>query len=137
MASTGYQNGTDIGLYVDSTLVAFGTSHDFETTLETRDASSKDSLGWAEKREGQRSWTVSGEFIFAEDAAYGFTDLFALINARSQVEVRFSSDIVGDKEYTGQAYLTSLSKSAPNEDTVTYSGSFEGTGAIVESVNAI
>lgn len=132
MASTGFQNGTDIGLYIDGTLVSFGTSHDFEVTMETRDASNKDSAGWAEKREGQRSWTASGEFIFAEDAAMSFSDLFALVTSRSQVVAKIATTTAGDKIYSGSAYITSLSKSAPNEDTVTYSVSLEGTGALTE-----
>lgn len=132
MPSTGYQNGTDIGLYIDGTLISYGTSHDFEVTMETRDASNKDSAGWAEKREGQRSWTASGEFIFAEDAAYSFDDLFTLVNARTQITVKISTEVAGDLAYSGSAYLTSLSKSAPNEDTVSFSASFEGTGALTK-----
>jgi len=133
MASTGYQNGTDIGLFIDGTLVSYGTSHDFEITMETREASNKDSQGWAEKREGQKSWTASGEFIFAEDATMSFSDLFALVTARTKVVAKIATTTTGDKIYSGDAYITSLSKSAPNEDTVTFSVSLDGTGPLTEA----
>jgi len=132
MPSTGYQNGTDIGLYIGGTLIAYGTSTDFDVSMSAREASNKDSNGWAEKREGQLSWTASGEFIFAEDAAYGFEDLFDSMVARTLLTVKVSTETAGDKAYSGSAYITSLSKSAPNEDTSTYSLSLEGTGALTK-----
>ena len=127
------QNGTDVGIYVGATLIALGTSHDFEVTMETRDASSKDSAGWKESCEAQRSWSLSGEFLFSEAASFGFDDLFALYNTRASATVKISTGTAGDKEYGGDAFLTSLSKSMPNEDSASFSVSFEGTGVLAET----
>ncbi len=127
------KNGTDIGIYVGATLIALGTSHDFEVAMETRDTSTKDSAGWKESCEAQRSWSMSGEFLFSESAAYGFDDLFAIYVARSTETIKISSGTSGEKEYSGDAFLTALSKSAPNEDSVSFSASFEGTGVLAET----
>lgn len=134
MASTGFRNGTDLQMSIDGTIVAYMTSTDFETTMATRDVSNKGSLGWAEKREGQMSWTASCEAKFAEDSAYGFTDMFAILTGRTKVEIVLTTGISGDKIYTGDAYVTSLNQSNPLEDTSTFSISLEGTGALVESL---
>jgi predicted secreted protein len=133
MASTDYSNGTLVGLYIGGTLISYGTSHDMEFSMSPREASNKDSNGWSEVREGQKSWTMSGEFIFAEDASYGFSDLFTLAAARTKITVKMSTEVAGDKAYNGDAYITSVSKSSPNENTETFSLSLQGTGAITET----
>lgn len=133
MPSTGKRNGTDLVLSIEGTVVSYCTSNDFEVTMATRDTSNKSSLGWAEKAEGQKSWTASAEGKFAEDASYGYSDLFALLIARGVVDVVLTTQVSGDKVYTGTAFITTLSQSNPLEDTSTFSVSLEGTGALVES----
>ena len=133
MASTGFRNGTDLVMSIEGTVVAYMTSTDFEVTMATRDVSNKDSAGWKEGREGQKSWTASCEAKFAEDSTYGYSDLFSLWNSRGQVDVVLTTATAGDKIYSGSAYITSLSQSNPLEDTSTFSVSLEGTGALTES----
>ena len=130
MATTGIVNGTALKIYVDSTAVAYTTSASLELSMATRDTSTKDSAGWQESAEGQRSGTISGDFLFAFDAAYGFEDLFALYSNRTKVTVKLATTDVADKYIEGDAYLTSLSKSAPMEDTISGSFSLNFTGAI-------
>jgi len=125
------KNGTDFAIYYDGDLIARGTSHDFEITMETRDASTKDSAGWKESCEAQRSWSMSGEFVFDTSAALdgNFDSLLANIDARDIVEISFNQTGPSDL-WHGLAMVTSLSLSTPLEDTVTYSASFEGTGVL-------
>jgi len=130
MATAGIANGTLFGLYVGGTLVAHGTSHSFSTSMETRDASTKDSGGWSDSLEGMRAWEVSGDFLFAQDAAYGVDDLNAAIVARSVVVLRFASTVTGDKYWNGNAYMTELSVEAGTEESMSFSASFTGTGAV-------
>ena len=130
MATTGISNGTLFGLYVGGTLIAHGTSHSFSRSMETRDATSKDSGGNSESLEGLRSWEVSGDFLFAQDAAYGVDDLDAVIEARSVVVLRFESNVSGDKYWNGNAFMTELSVEAGTEESMSFSASFTGTGAI-------
>jgi TP901-1 family phage major tail protein len=134
MATIGKVNGTLLRVYVGGVAVANTTSASIETSMSGRDTTTKDSAGWKEIMEGLREWTISGDYLFEEAAAYGYTDLFALITARTSVVLIFSSEVTGDKIYTGTAYLTSLSKEAPMEETVSGSYTFEGTGALVESL---
>jgi predicted secreted protein len=133
MASTGFRNGTDLSIFIGGTEVAFATTHDLDLGMDTREVTNKDSAGWQEIREGTRNWSTSGEAWFAEDAAYGFSDLFALYNSRSSFIVKFSTNVSGDVYYTGTAYLTSLTQSDPLEDTASFSFSLDGTGVLTEA----
>lgn len=134
MASAGINNGTLTALYVFvnnvATKVAHLTNTEFSVEMATRDASTKDSSGWQDILEGQKSWSLSGDGYFAEDAAFGYEDLFDLWTARGKVLVMFSSQVNGDKRYKGQGYITSLSRSAPTEESETFTVSIQGTGTV-------
>ena len=130
MATVGIANGTLFGLYVGGTLVANGTSHSFTKSMEVRDATSKDSAGWSQSLEGLRSWEVSGDFLFAQDAAYGIDDLNAVLDARATVVLRFASAVSADSYWNGPAYMTEISVEAGTEESMTFSASFTGTGAV-------
>lgn len=136
MASTGKSNGTLVSLYIDGTEVAHATSHSLSLSMATRDTTTKDSGGWEEVAEGLRSGECSIEGFFAEDASYGFDDLFALYNNRSSFTAKLSTEVTGDKYYQATAYLTSLEKTSPVEDTETFSGSIKFTGTITEGTAA-
>lgn len=123
-------NGTTLGIYVGGTKIAGCTSHSISTSHSLRDATSKDSGGWSESLEGLREWSGEGEGFFALDAAYGYTDLYALMKSRGSVTLRFSSETSGAEYHEGTAYLTELSADAPVEDSTTFSFSFQGTGAL-------
>ncbi len=134
MATSGIKNGTLTALYVFvnnvATKVAYLTNTEFSIEMATRDASNKDSAGWQDILEGQKSWSMSGDAQFAEDAAYGYDDLFTLLSNRTKVLVMVSSEVNGDKRYKGQGYITSLSRTAPTEESETYSISISGTGTL-------
>ena len=130
MATVDVANGTTFGLYVGGTLIGNGTSHSFSRAMETRDKTSKDSGGYSESLEGLQSWEGSGDFWFAQDAAYGVDDLNAAIVARSVVVLRFASTVTGDKYWNGNAYMTELSVEAGTEESMSFSASFTGTGAV-------
>jgi predicted secreted protein len=134
MASTGKNNGTLLALYVGGTKIAHLTSSEVSFEHSTRDATTKDSAGYKEVLEGLRSGSFSGEGYFAEDAAYGYNDLFAAYTGRTQLTVRYSSEVAGDEYYEGTCYLTSLSRSSGVEETETFSASFEMTGAPTNDV---
>ena len=132
MATTGKFNGTDILVYVDGVAVAHATSHSLNINADMIDATTKSSAGWKDILPGLRDWSIDCEGLVAYDAAEGFSEAFADINSRTQVVVKFSTEETGDKRYTGNAYVSSLSSSAPLEDVVTYSLSFTGDGALSE-----
>jgi len=133
MATTGIINGTDLFVSVGGTKVTHSTSCSISFSMETREASTKDSAGYKEVLEGQRSWTIDTEGMTALDAAYGFEELFAAWVARTALTVKFSTADATDQFYQGTAYITSLSADAGTEDSSTFSVSFEGTGSITTS----
>lgn len=141
MATDGVINGTKFGVYVAGTKVAYATSASISMNHNLRDTSTKDSGGWRDQLEGQRDWEVSveGMLIFTNldgTAVSGTTadELYSTyIYARTQFELKFSTEVTGDIKWTGQAFLTSLSADTPNEDSSTWSGSFSGTGELVQA----
>ena len=141
MATDGVINGTKFGVYVAGTKVAYATSASISMNHNLRDTSTKDSGGWRDQLEGQRDWEVSveGMLIFTNldgTAVTGTTadELYSTyIYARTQFELKFSTEVTGDIKWTGQAFLTSLSADTPNEDSSTWSGSFSGTGELVQA----
>lgn len=140
MATSGILNGTLIGIYDGSTLVAYATSGSISINHNLREISNKESLGWKEQLEGQRDWEMSCEgmvaFLTAAAGAVGgktVDELFtAYIETRANLTVSFESSESGDKKWSGDAWLTSISMDAPNEDSTTYSCSFSGTGALTQ-----
>lgn len=143
MATDGVINGTKFGVYVAGTKVAYASSASISMNHNLRDTSTKDSGGWRDQLEGQRDWEVSveGMLIFTNldgTAVSGTTadELYSTyIYARTQFELKFSTEVTGDIKWTGQAFLTSLSADTPNEDSSTWSGSFSGTGELVQATS--
>jgi TP901-1 family phage major tail protein len=134
MASTGINNGTLTALYIevdgDLEKVAHLTSNGLTVEMDTRNATTKDSEGWNEILEAAKKWSISGEGFFAEDAEYGFNDLYAVWTSREPLTAVISSEVEGDKKYEGTCYITSLSRTSPVEDSETFSISLQGTGQL-------
>lgn len=137
-------NGTDLVLEISTDggtnyyATAFASSCSLSINMDTRDATNKSSSGWADKLEAGRSWSVDADGLqdFQPSGAATITEfdeLFAQMNTRSVVKIKFKTSTTGDYYYSGDAYITSLSMDAPTEDNVTYSVSLEGTGALTEA----
>ena len=61
MGSLGILNGTLAKIQVGGTTIAHLTSNSLTFDMSTRDASTKDSAGWKEALEGQKSFSGSAE----------------------------------------------------------------------------
>ena len=136
------QNGTGLILEISTDggtnyfPTAFATSCSISINMDTRDTTTKESAGWSEKLEAVKSWSVEAEGLqdFSDSASdQNFDDLFAKLSSRDVVKIKFTNATSGDYQYTGDAFITSLSMDAPMEDNVTYSISLEGTGTLSES----
>jgi TP901-1 family phage major tail protein len=136
MPTTGIMNGTLLGVYVGSTLIAHATEGSISLSMDTRDATTKGSSGNRELLESTRSGSISVSALYADDAAYGVNDLMTVFSNRTSVTVKFSTEVSGDDYWSATAYLTSLEVSAGMEDSATFSASFEITGAITFSTVA-
>lgn len=133
MAQTaGVVNGSEIFIFDSKTLILHGTSHTLNQAVATFDASSKDSAGWKYVKPGQKSWSASGNHLFAFDAAYGFSQLMALKSNRTKVNVKLATVESTNKYYQGYGYITQLDAEFPNEEGSTYSFTIEGDGPLTE-----
>lgn len=133
MASLGILNGTALTVFVDGTQISSTTSHSLSYEMATRDATTKSSGGNEEVLPALRSWSIDFDAMVAYDDTEGYAELRALIDGRTEVTLLFSSLESGDPQWSGKAFLTSLSKDAAVEDSVTMSGSFKGTGELTET----
>jgi len=112
------------------------TEGSISINMETRDITTKDSSGYRELLEGVRSASISVSGLVDDDGAGGAgADLFAVLDGRTTTHIIFGLDAASDDyHYECDAFCTSLEISAGTEDNVTYSATFEVTGAITEVV---
>lgn len=141
--STAIMNATDVLIQFSTDGTTYDevgrmTNASLSVSMETRDTSTKDSAGWRELLEGQKSWSLSGDglVVYSLTGADGFADLFGYLNGRTNLYVKFGSTSAGEKFYSGRGFITSLDQEAGVEDNVTFSFSFEGTGALAEGTVA-
>lgn len=146
--ATGLVNGTDLLLKVGSSnsnevVVAFATSCSLEISMDEIDQTNKDSAGWKQIIGGLRSWSVSADALYqneAETSKKAFTDFWDNIENRSKVYVELTitgaSSADSNKYYHGEAYVTSLSVNGGTEDQSTFSVSLTGSGALTEAAAA-
>ena len=123
-------NGTLMGVYIGSTLIAHSTEGSISLSMDTRDISSKDSAGARALLEGMKSGSISVSALYSEDGAYGADELYTAMQSRLPLAVKFSTEVSGDHFWSASSYLTSLEVSASTEDNMTFSAQFELTGAI-------
>ena len=142
--ANGQLNGTDLQVYVAGTLVAYSTNCSININHSLRSTSSKECGGWEENMEGMRNWDLSCDALYAWLDADGnpisgltLSELFTnYIHTRASFEVTFgvTTSATEDTKYTGTAWITSLSLTAPLEDTSTYSVSMTGSGALTQTI---
>lgn len=131
MAETaGIINGTNILVYTGGTAITHSTSASISFSMETRDASTKDSQGYREILEGQRSFSIECEGMTAFDAANGFEELIQAWVARTVLTVKWATANADDNHYQGTGYCTSVSVDSGVEDSSTFSATFEMTGQV-------
>ena len=137
-ASTSVMNSTDVVIIVASEIVGKMTSASLSVTMATRDISTKDSAGWMEVLEGQKSWTLSGEGLVVYNNTGKATpdDIYTYLSNRTAVTIEFGSETTDEKYYTGSGYFTEFSTDAGVEDNATFSFSFQGTGTLTQGTQS-
>ena len=142
--ANGQLNGTDLGVYIGGTLVAYSTSATLNINHSPRSTSNKEDGGWETAMEGYRTWDVSCDALYAWLDPAGsaisnetLSEIFTgYIHTRASFSLTFGTtgSTSGDTKYVGDAWLTSASLSAPNEDTATFSVSFQGSGVLTQTI---
>lgn len=142
----GQLNGTELGVYIGGTLIAYSTNATLNINQSLRATTNKESNGWDEQMEGLRNWDVSCDALYAWLDPAGsaisnktLSDIFTgYMTTRASFDLTFGSTSttgIGFTKYTGTAWLTSVSLTAPLEDTSTFSVSFQGSGALVQTID--
>ena len=119
--------GLDVLIKVGSTVVGGQRNASLEMSAETIDTTVKSTGGWASKITGIKSWTSSCDGVYFVDDAGLEAAQTAFMNGTA-VSLEFSNS--NGLSYSGQAVITSMSVEAGQEDIVSYTISFEGTGAL-------
>ena len=119
--------GLDVLIKVGSTVVGGQRNASLEMSAETIDTTVKTTGGWASKITGIKSWTSSCDGVYFVDDAGLEAAQTAFMNGTA-VSLEFSNS--NGLSYSGQAVITSMSVEAGQEDIVSYTISFEGTGAL-------
>lgn len=142
--ANGQLNGTDLGVYIDGTLVAYSTNATININHSPRSTTNKESGGWEENMEGLRNWDVSVDALYAWMQPDGnpisnetLSEIFtAYMETRAKFGLTFGVTTTNqnDTKYSGDAWLTSISLTAPLEDTATFSASFQGTGTLTQTI---
>tara|TARA_R110000823_G_scaffold17068_1_gene54302 strand:+ start:4106 stop:4543 length:438 start_codon:yes stop_codon:yes gene_type:complete len=145
MATNNVINGTSCVLSTGATAgaataFAFSNSASISLSMDTRDISNKGSAGWRELLEAQMSWSASVEGLYALNDAAGssvknYETMYDLLITRLPTYLELSTGVTGDDFYFGQVYCTSLEQTAPMEDNMTFSASFEGTSVLGKGTN--
>ena len=119
--------GLDVLIKVGSTVVGGQRNASLEMSAETIDTTVKSTGGWAAKIPGIKSWTSSCDGVYFLDDAGLSAAQTAFMNG-TPVQLEFSKE--EGLAYSGQAVITSMAVEAGQEDIVSYTISFEGTGAL-------
>jgi TP901-1 family phage major tail protein len=113
--------------------LGFATECTISFAAEMRELAHKDTVGdgggFREVAPGQKSGSGSTSGLYAESDNAAAT-LFTAWEAGTALTITFATETTGDKIWSGTAYITSLEINAPNNENVTYSVSFDFSGAI-------
>lgn len=147
----GLINGTDLILKVGDVtnpqageaIIAYSTSCSLEVSMDEIDQTNKDSQGWKQMIGGTRSWSVSADALYANEAQTNesFTSLWDFLggttNGRSKIYVELSvnggNSTDNNVYYHGEGYVTSLSVNGGTEDQASFSVTITGSGILEET----
>ena len=133
MATIGVTNGHYMRLFDNGQSLGYSTNCTIAFSATMRELSHKDTAGsgggWLEQAPGQKSGTFSTEGLYAEDDNAAAA-LFTKLADGTEITLTFTTDVSGDKVWSGTALLTSVEITAPNNENVTYSVSGVFTGEV-------
>jgi predicted secreted protein len=124
-------NGTLIKLYDGSTPIALLTSSDLTLEREMLDVTNKDSDNWKEVIAGNRSFSFSGEIFNDPAETYNLEDLYTKWEAGTEITMKLSSEVTGQKKFTGAVLINNIAIATPQGQPSTVSVEFTGTGPLV------
>lgn len=139
MATSGIFNGSLLSVKVGGDKVLNSTSCSLSLSVDTPEATTKDSGGFQDLIAGVKSGEISFEGLVAYDAVSGSVqigDISDELLAGTEVTWEFSTDVAGDDKYSGTGIISSIEITADMESPVSYSGTIVTTGTITQGVEA-
>ena len=130
MGTPGVFNGRLIGIWVGGIFQAFSKSHTLTINAAEMDITSKDSISWKGILPTVKDWSISCDGLVVLESTANADKVLDLLIAGTEVQVKFTTNISGDKYWYGQAYVTSVEMSAPMDEPVSYSCTFVGNGTL-------
>ena len=132
MATAGKFNGNILEISFGGTVLTHALQHSESHSMSPIDVTTKDSSSQEEVIAGLRGSEISASGYFAEDATYGYEDLYDLYAAGTSVTVLVASTVSGDVSYSYTAYVTSLSRTAEMDTAVGFEVSLKPTGTVTK-----
>jgi predicted secreted protein len=138
MATSGIINGTLLTIKVGGSKLLNSTSASMSLTLDTPEATTKDSGGFQNLIAGVKSGEISFEGLVAYDSGSGsqIGDISDELISGTSVTWEFSTDVSGDDRYSGNGFISSIEITADMESPVSYSGTIVTTGTITQGVES-
>lgn len=136
-SKTGYVNGSDVLLYVNSKAVGHSSTHTATFSSETKDRAVKPI---ASKGIGSGKWKRKGVvglaiavqtegLRFYNETEFGFKDLLAAWKQGESVKLKLCERESSDSPYLqGDFVISSLEENAPAQDDASYKASFDNDG---------
>jgi hypothetical protein len=131
----GIKNGTALKVSYAGAVVDDLTSVSYSGSMEPRDATTKDSAANRELDSGKLSTSITAEGLYDPGSTTNFDVLESARVARAAVAVVYNSGAVATEyTYSVSAFVTQVSLTGGVEDNVTYSVTFEVTGAVTPAL---
>ncbi|MBF4484432.1 phage tail tube protein [Flavobacterium sp. CSZ] len=132
--------GKNLRIRVDGKTIFHATECSFTTSRNMESIASKDTNG-EQVTPGNYTWGVSTNYLVANIPTASTTQIATkqildTYQQGSEVEVQFSTEIVGDVIITGNSFIESINMTAPTNGVATGDASFKGNGDFVTTVAA-
>tara|TARA_R110000824_G_scaffold375110_1_gene565817 strand:- start:624 stop:1076 length:453 start_codon:yes stop_codon:yes gene_type:complete len=149
MAINGIINGQEYLLTINGEYVILGTTANIQTEQGLKDISCRETDNWNTSLLSDRGWSMGFEgkfaYVYADGTlvpvhtGLGSLSLDTVIDEGYMDQDRFTIALYpvesGTPYFTGEAYLTGVNITAPNEDSSTISLSFAGAGELTQDVS--
>lgn len=132
------KNGHNLRIYIGGSAVAKATTCQMNLSTDMIETAHKDTAGtgsgFKESQPGQKSGTMSTTALYAE-ADNDIDTIFDAWSSGTAQTLKFSDEVSTNRYWTATGYITSISKNAPDNEIVTYTVTWDLSGAITRGVN--
>jgi len=121
-------SGTTMRIKIGGKTIFHETKATFSTSRNFNECASKDING-KEVLPGNYDWSLTCDNLIANSSTQeDISTLDVAYQAKTLLDIEFSTDVTADVVYTGTAYIESYNIDSVNEECVSGSFSFKGSG---------